>query len=236
MQQFPNVRQPALGIQDAVMLPAQSVGNLLMQRLAAAEAAFVPATTQNFDSTTSSTTLNATAATSTGGSLRSLLIPVGEDGFVPIRTNPSPVFNNLQFTQFGNQELIQAIIASQTRPGSSAGLAIFGAGGVELPGIGRGNCGCTCVRELSEETVIDEMNTNGINDNPDALRVAAPQTIPVVATQPAQQATAQVTIPVVTVPAAQAAAATATPAAAPMLVATPDTTSAANVQYVTYNA
>ena len=240
MTNFPSVRQPALGIQDAAMLPAQSAGNLLMQRLAAAEAAFVPATTTTFDSTTSSTTLNATAASSNGGSLRSLLMPMDTTGFVPIVPNPSPSFGNLQFTQFGNQQLIEAIIASQTRPGSMAGLAVFGAGGVELPGVGSGSCGCQCVRELSEPTVIDEGNTNGINDDPsaDIFRAQAssaaqptPQVAQTVTAQPmtiavpqgTQTTTAQVTIPVV-----QEAA------TAPMLVASPDTS--ANVQFVTYNA
>ena len=217
MQQFPNVRQPALGIQDAAMLPAQSVGNLLIQRLAAAEASFIP-TTQTFDSTTSSTALNATSATSGGGSLRSLMIPVDTANFVPIVQQPSPAFyNGAQFSQFGNQQLVAAIVASQTGAGSCAGRAVLNASGIDF----RGHCGCTCTRELGEEVVIDEENTNGIDDG-DALALAsrakataAAQTAPVAAVQ------APATVPVVTVPATTAPQAAA---------------ETANIQYVTYNA
>lgn len=169
MTQFPGARQPALGIQDAAMLPAQTAASQLVQRLAA-DAAFVP-TTQTFDSTTSSTTLNSTAASSGGGSLRSLMIPVNTDNFVPIVPNQSPAFyNGPLFSQFGDQQLAAAIMAGQTCAGSMAGRAILGACGVGFSC----KCGSVCIREMSEETVIDEENTNGIIDNP-VVPVPRPQ-------------------------------------------------------------
>lgn len=199
------------------MLPAQTAGNLFIQRLAAAEAAFVP-TTQTFDSTTSSTTLNSTVATSGGGSLRSLMIPVDTANFMPIIPNQSPVFfNGVQLSQFGNQQLAAAILASQTGAGSMAGRAILGASGIDYHGNG---CGCTCVRELSEETVIDEENSNGIDDGTDMVLAAPSAAVP--ATPVATAA-----VPVVTVPAA-APAPEATPVA--------QTAPTAGIQYVTYNA
>lgn len=221
MTQFPGARQPALGIQDAAMLPAQTAGNLFIQRLAAAEAAFVP-TTQTFDSTTSSTVLNSTSASTGGGSLRSLMIPVDTANFVPIVPNPSPAFyNGPLFTQFGDQQLTAAILASQTAAGSMAGRAILGACGIDFPGSG---CGCTCVRELSEETVIDEENTNGIDDGDDMV-MAARTSAAVPATPVAATA-----VSVVAAPAAAAPAETA-PAAQ-----TAQAVPASSIQYVTYNA
>ena len=222
MTQFPGARQPALGIQDAAMLPAQTAGNLFIQRLAAAEAAFVP-TTQTFDSTTSSTVLNSTSASSGGGSLRSLMIPVDTANFMPIVPPQSPAFyNGPQFSQFGSQQLTAAILASQTAAGSIAGRAILGACGIDFPGSG---CGCTCVRELSEETVIDEDNTNGIDDGADMVMTA--------------QAKAAATVPAT--PVATAAVTVANvPAAAPVEAApatqVAQTAPAASIQYVTYNA
>ena len=205
MTQFPGARQPALGIQDAAMLPAQTAGNLFVQRLAAAEAAFVP-TTQTFDSTTSSTVLNSTSASTGGGSLRSLMIPVNTANFVPIVPNASPAFyRGPQFSQFGNQELTAAIIAgSQTCPGSMAGRAVLNACGIDYGG----SCGCACVREMSEETVIDEDNTNGIDDG-----TVQPLPQPPVYSPPASVRVAQ------GCQAAQEAQA-----------------AAASIQYVTYNA
>lgn len=219
MTQFPNFRQPALGIQDAVMVPAQSVGNLFMQRLAAAEAAFVP-TTQTFDSTTSSTTLNSTRASTGGGSLRSLMIPVDTANFVPITPNPSPSFyNGPLYSQFGDQELVAAILGQ----GSPAGRAILGACGIDFHG---GPCGCGCVRELSDPTVIDEENSNGIDDDPAGMmRTGTAQATPVataaVVNVPVAQNTTAVPVTVSLTPAEAAAA----PA-----LQTP------NIQYVTYNA
>lgn len=220
MTQFPNFRQPALGIQDAAMLPAQTAGNLLMQRLAAAEAAFVPTTTQTFDSTTSSTTLNATAASTGGGSLRNLMIPIDTANFVPIVPNPSPVFyNGPQYTQFGNQQIINAIIASQTAAGSIAGRAVLNACGIHFSG----GCGCNCTPELSEEVVIDEGNTNGIDDGDE---VVVPPSPPVYA----PPASVQLADAKMMCHATQASASTATPEAAAQNAPT------ANIQYVTYNA
>lgn len=230
MTQFPGARQPALGIQDAVMLPAQTAGNLLIQRLAAAEAAFVP-TTQTFDSTTSSTTLNSTRASSGGGSLRSLMIPVDTTNFQAITPSQSAAFyNGPQFAQFGNQELVAAIIASQTRQGSAAGRAILNACGIDFPS---GGCGCTCTRELSEEVVIDEENSNGIDDGDEMVLAEATKAVPVTNTVPVVTPSATAAVPVVTVPAAAAPA-----AAVPVTVAEAAAPAAptANVQYVTYNA
>lgn len=212
MTQFPGARQPALGIQDAAMLPAQTAGNLFIQRLAAAEAAFVP-TTQTFDSTTSSTVLNSTSASTGGGSLRNLMIPVDTANFQAI-TQP-------QFTQFGNQQLIAAILASQTGAGSIAGRAILGASGIDFHGSG---CGCTCTREMSEETVIDEGNTNGIIDEDDMVMAASAKAAATVPAAPAAAAA----VPVVSVSAQAAAPANEAPAA--------QTAPTASIQYVTYNA
>lgn len=149
MQQFPNFRQPALGIQDAVMLPAQSGG--LTQR----QTAYVPATTQNFDSTTSSTQLNSTLSGSGGGSLRSLMLPMNTDHFVPITASQPQVFyRGPMYSQFGNQELINVVM------GSCAGRAVLNACGIDWSE----ECGCQCNRELSDPVEIDEENTNGIID------------------------------------------------------------------------
>ena len=215
MTQFPGARQPALGIQDAAMLPAQAAGNLI-QRLAAAEAAYAP-TTQTFDSTTSSTTLNATAA-SGGGSLRSLMMPLNTDNFVPITPSPSPAFYNGQmYSQFGNQALVDAIIASQTGAGSMCGRAVLNACGVHYST----NCGCGCVPELGEEVEIDEDNTNGIDDNPTPPlpRPQPPVYSPPVSAQLANAKmmchSTQVSVPAETTQTAQPTA---------------------NIQYVTYNA
>lgn len=135
-----------MGIQDAAMLPAQTAGNLFIQRLATEAAAFVP-TTQTFDSTTSSTTLNSTAASSGGGSLRNLMMPINNESFVPVAQNQSPAFyNGPQYSQFGDQQLTAAIQA---------------ASGIDYSG----RCGRVCVREMGETVVIDEDNTNGIDDN-----------------------------------------------------------------------
>ena len=217
MTQFPNFRQPALGIQDAVMVPAQTAGNLLMQRLAAAEAAFVPMTTQTFDSTTSSTRLNATAASTGSGSLRSLMIPVSTANFVPIVPNPSPAFYNGQlYSQFGNQALVDAIIASQTGAGCMAGRAVLKACGAQH----YGDCGCSCTPVLGEEVEIDEENSNGIDDG-DAEVVVPPR--PPVYSPSVQLADAKL----MSSPCGQ----TATPAAVETQSA-----QAANIQYVTYNA
>ena len=206
MTQFPGARQPALGIQDAAMLPAQTAGNLFIQRLAAAEAAFVP-TTQTFDSTTSSTVLNATAATSGGGSLRSLMMPMNTDNFVPIVPSPSPAFYNGQlYSQFGNQALAAAIIASQTGAGSMAGRAVLNACGIHYSG----SCGCGCTPVLGEEVEIDEENSNGIDDG---TEVVVPPQPPVYSPPSAQLADAE------------------------MMCQSPQTAApAANIQYVTYNA
>lgn len=156
MTQFPNFRQPAMGIQDAAMLPAQT-GNLLMRRALAAEAAFVP-TTQTFDSTTSSTTLNSTVASSQGGSIRSLMIPTGEAGFVAI-AQPVACACAQCGCQSGNCS------SCQTGQGSSAGMAIFGGAGISLA-----HCGCGCTRTVGDEVTIDEENTNGIDDGDDVVQ------------------------------------------------------------------
>lgn len=218
MQQFPNFRQPALGIQDAAMLPAQTAGNLLIQRLASAEAAFIP-TTVTFDSTTSSTQLNSTAASTGGGSLRNLMMPRNNENFVPIVPNPSQAFyGGQQFSQFGNQQLVAAIVASQTGAGSCAGRAVLNACGVHYTG----PCGCGCTPILSEEVEIDEENTNGIDDGSEPL----PRPMPPVYSPPvpAQLADAKL---MSTCHSGQ----TAAPAAAET-----QTAPAANIQYVTYNA
>lgn len=209
MQQFPNFRQPALGIQDAAMLPAQSNVNMLVQRAVAAQAAYVP-TTQTFDSTTSSTQLNATVASASGGSIRSLMIPTGLEGFVQIV--PASQIPCSSCGQNGTCS------SCQTRQGSSAGMAIFGGAGISLS-----HCGCGCNRTVADEVVIDEENSNGIDDDGAELVVATARTAAKASAVPAAATTATATVPVVTVPAAvETAAAPAAPTA--------------NIQYVTYNA
>ena len=204
MTGFNNVRQPALGIQDAAMLPAQSNVNALIQRAIASQAAYVPVT-QTFDSTTSTTTLNATVASSQGGSIRSLMIPTGTAGFIPIiRPIPIPC---APCAQNGGCS------ACQTNQGSSAGMAIFGGAGISLGQCGCGhNCGCGCTRTLADEVVIDEENSNGIDDGTADIILATQKAAEV---RTATEVAAQSTVAETTVPA---------PAAAE------------TIQYVTYNA
>ena len=200
MQQFPNFRQPALGIQDAAMLPAQSNLSQLVQRAVAAQSVYTP-TTQTFDSATSSTQLNATVASASGGSVRNLLMPMSNEGFVQIL--PPSQFPDMVWGNIG-----AGCSSCQTCQGSSAGTAIFG-------GLGISMSGCGCRRELAEEVVIDEGNTNGIKDCAAQLRPSPPVYDPPVE--------GPGVVNVVTVPAtAETAAAQVAPAA--------------NVQYVTYNA
>ena len=226
MNPFPGARQPALGIQDAAMLPAQAA-NRLIQRVAAEGAAYAPST-QTFDSTTSSTTLNATSSTTGGGSLRSLMMPMNTDGFVPIVPNPSPAFyNGPLFSQYGDQELVAAILASQTGVGSCAGRAVLKACGMnDNSGCG---CGCNCTRELSETTVIDEENSNGIIDEEDAVMMRARASAAAKATATAVPETPVATAPVAAVSEPAAAAGTEVAQAA-------QAAPAASIQYVTYNA
>ena len=207
MTQFPNFRQPALGIQDAAMLPAQTNVNQLVQRAVAAQSAYVPAT-QTFDSTTSSTQLNANVASASGGSVRNLMIPTGNAGFVQIL--PPSQFPDMVWGNVGSGcSACSGGSTCQTCQGSSAGMAIFSGLGISLSGCGCG-CGCGCTRTLADEVIIDEENSNGIDDGT-ALR---PSPQPPVYDPPVEG------------PGAEAATQAAQTAAAP----------ATNIQYVTYNA
>ena len=235
MTQFPGARQPALGIQDAAMLPAQAASQMI-QRLAAAEAAYAP-TTQTFDSTTSSTILNATAASSGGGSLRSLMMPLNGDKFVPIVPNPSPaLYNGPLFSQFGDQQLTAAVLASQTGAGSMCGRAVLGACGINY----YDSCGCAsaCTQTLGETTVIDEENSNGIIDeSDDMVMTAQASAAKAAAAAEAAEASAKAAAAAAASAAATSAAATsvetvAVPEATPVAQTAP----AASIQYVTYNA
>lgn len=208
MQQFPNFRQPALGIQDAAMLPAQNNVNQLVQRAVAAQSAYVPAT-QTFDSTTSSTQLNATVASASGGSVRNLMIPTGNAGFVQIL--PPSQFPDMVWGNVGSGcSACSGCSSCQTSQGSSAGMAIFGGAGISLF-----CCGCGCTKTLADEVIIDEENSNGIDDGT-AVR---PSPQPPVYDPPVEG-------PGVEMVTRSAAAETAAAPTAP----------AANIQYVTYNA
>lgn len=171
MTRFDSARQPALAVQEAAMLPAQTTAagasggaNLFMPR---SDDAFVPVSALV---TTRETTARAAAMTTTErtGAPRNLLVARADDAaFLSLNERPGIVIQTpgaVVGGQYVASQFGSPVLPCQYSQGSLAGKAIFGACGVSLPGIG-GGCGCSCCRILLDEVEIDDDGENGIDDD-----------------------------------------------------------------------